>query len=106
MLHITITMTIMYVCMYVCILHLLRTNMSCKWGGKSFICMNRNVQRALRRTGGGGRGRTPRLPPPPPSKSIHGLLRGLVATVAHNNKNDDYVQRALGCAAAGPVRAI
>ena len=31
----------MYVCMYVCILHLLRTNMSCKWGGKSFICMNR-----------------------------------------------------------------
>ena len=31
----------MYVCMYVCILHLLRTNMSCKWDGKSFICTNR-----------------------------------------------------------------
>ena len=27
--------------MYVCILHLLRTNMSCKWDGKSFICTNR-----------------------------------------------------------------
>jgi len=26
--------------MYVCILHLLRTNMSCKWDGKSFICPN------------------------------------------------------------------
>ena len=23
-------------------LHLLRTNMSCKWDGKSLICMNRN----------------------------------------------------------------
>ena len=29
----------MYVCMYV--LHLLRTNMSCKWDGKRFICTNR-----------------------------------------------------------------
>ena len=27
--------------MYVSILHLLRTNMSCKWDGKSFICTNR-----------------------------------------------------------------
>ena len=27
--------------MYVCILHLLRTNMSRKWDGKSFICTNR-----------------------------------------------------------------
>jgi len=27
--------------MYVCILHLLRTNMSRKWVGKSFICANR-----------------------------------------------------------------
>ena len=24
-----------HVCMYVCILHLLRTNMSCKWDGKT-----------------------------------------------------------------------
>ena len=30
----------MCVCMYVCRLHLLRTNISCKWDGNSFICTN------------------------------------------------------------------
>jgi len=36
---------ILSVCMYVCILHLLRINTSCKWDGKSFICANRRCEK-------------------------------------------------------------
>ena len=31
--------------MYICMLNLLRTNMSCKWDGKSFICTNRRREK-------------------------------------------------------------